>query len=263
MIVSHSHRYIHIKTRKTAGTSTSVALALQLNPGDACLRLDTEGRDYKFPKNIFINRYVNVEGRRFRLDAHASIEDIYITFPTTLDYHIITNERNPWDRLVSLFYWEKKIGHCPQEIGFKKYVFEHLPLTFAESELYYAGDIPLFDFIVRHEHLESDLRELGRFLKLPKPLTVQDIHLKGNVRKGAGYHSYYDAETIDYVQAMFARTIQLMGYEFDDPTVSRRPEPLASREHVRPRVAALALNRLMKKRRWKLPQFRLVRPRHA
>ena len=128
MIVSHKHRFIFIKTRKTAGTSIEVALA-QIAGEDAIVTpLDPpepqhDPRNYKggWPETL---RWAlaNPRGRghsllRFlrdmRIDRHC---DYYNHMPAWLlraqvghdtwdRYFKFCFERNPWEKVASLYSW--------------------------------------------------------------------------------------------------------------------------------------------------------------
>ena len=226
MIVSHHYNFIHIKTMKTAGTTTSVLLALQLKSGDMSLPLDTEDLDVTFPDDIFISRDVKRGDKVVNVGPHSTISNVYRAFRGIHSYKVIANERNPWDKVVSLYYWNKKIGTCPKDASFRDFVFKHLSMDTRNSEAYYCGDIPLVDHFIRYECLEEDLKQISRELSLPVEMDPTRFHFKGNVRAKRDYREQYDDDIAEYISVLFSKTINLFGYNFDDPRPSKMPKPV-------------------------------------
>ena len=109
MIISHSHRFCFIKTRKTAGTSIEVALAPLLPAGDWISPLEENGVDGNQKARPFTRELrKRIEGVRPR-NPHlpVSIIDDYFA-DETKGYFRFCVERNPWDKAVSAFFWLTK-----------------------------------------------------------------------------------------------------------------------------------------------------------
>ncbi|MAI91854.1 hypothetical protein [Ponticaulis sp.] len=239
MIVSHEHKYIHVKTQKTAGTTTAVLLGQQLVSGDATLPIDAEKEDITFPDGIVIKPTRELHGKQLKIDAHADIYNILSFFndtPNLFEYKIVANERNPWDRVVSLYYWHQKLGRVPEDVTFKRFLYDRLAMDFGARTEYYYQDIPIADYVIRYEYLHDDMAELGRYLGLSKPLELGGLHFKGGVRKDKDYREMYDDQMARYVEIMFSRTITLFGYKFDDPYPTKEFKPLPNNQHMKRRV---------------------------
>ena len=129
--------------------------------------------------------------------------------------------RNPWDRLVSLFFYR----------GFdKKYEnFEHFCLDFKDQEIEPIGLFNsklnsqfndqttwivgqngrlLVDFIGRYERLSDDFSKVCKILGIRKKLPHR------NKTDHAHYKKYYNPKTIEIVKRKYIRDIDLFGYEF-------------------------------------------------
>ncbi|MBV9787310.1 MAG: sulfotransferase family 2 domain-containing protein, partial [Chloroflexi bacterium] len=125
MIVSHKHRFIFLKTNKTAGTSVEIALSKFCGPDDIITAISVEdertrrelgyrgqqNHTLSFPRHLFSSwkgwllagghLYNHMSAREARSVLGKQIWDSYYKFCI---------ERNPWDRVVSLYYWR-----CQQE----------------------------------------------------------------------------------------------------------------------------------------------------
>ena len=105
MIVSHEHRFIFLKTRKTAGTSVEIALSgicgpddiiTPITPADEVLRADRRGPQ-NFESPPLVREATNHSPARKAREIVG--EDVW------RDYTKFTVERNPWDQVVSSYYW--------------------------------------------------------------------------------------------------------------------------------------------------------------
>jgi hypothetical protein len=95
MIISHKHKFIFVKTKKTAGSTLEKLLFPYLGENDICTgspRDDT-------PR---LNTSVT--------NGHMSWRQIQASIPEEWNtYYKFTIERNPWDKVVSSYFWHKLI----------------------------------------------------------------------------------------------------------------------------------------------------------
>jgi len=124
MIISHKHKFIFVKTRKTAGTSIEIALSaicgnddiiIPLPPKYERIRQELTGKSFqnclkkghKTPFNrphYTPNRHEMKQHFLFR--AHKSARFIKKKLAETVwnRYFKFCFERNPWDKVISMYY---------------------------------------------------------------------------------------------------------------------------------------------------------------
>lgn len=147
-------------------------------------------------------------------------------------YYKFTFVRNPWDRLVSAFFFLKAGGRNPKDTEWaRKYIykydsFENFVLSlknkkvrkiilnhqhFRPQHQYIIdenGRIP-FDFIGRIEHFENDFETIKAQLGLTGDLS----HTNKSIHKP--YSHYYNQETKNIVANIYKEDIELLNYSFD------------------------------------------------
>jgi hypothetical protein len=205
MIISNYAKFIFIKTRKTAGSTLEKLLYPYLSNLDVCTGSERDG----------VPSLNETTGK-----GHLHWLDIKQRYPEQFDnYWKFTIERNPWDKVVSSYYWHQKIkeerfGH----MDFETYIMncDLLPtdwLLYGES---YKNDTILVDKIYKYEQMEemySDLNEKFGFA-----ISKEQIHgtkLKGDIRKERDYRKLHTTKTIDKVSKLFKKEIELLGYTYE------------------------------------------------
>ena len=146
------------------------------------------------------------------------------------NYYKFSITRNPWDRAVSYFFWEKRRDPA---INPQKKIYHHLGVPFNELDqlrrlfsnyiknaswpnndcFYTINDQLCTDFIIRYEKLPEDYSKVVKKLGLPASTLPR---LKGGVRKQPYHYSdYYDEESIAIVADRHKNDIRLFDYEFE------------------------------------------------
>jgi chondroitin 4-sulfotransferase 11 len=145
-------------------------------------------------------------------------------------YFKFTFVRNPWDRLVSSYFFLRKGGLDPQDAKWAEeflrqfddfdsfvrgWVNEENIQTWVHfmPQHYFICDPDgkvMVDFVGRVENMENDFAyvasKLGCSRKLDKVNTSNQRH----------YSSYYDEETREIVRRVYARDIELFDYGFEE-----------------------------------------------
>ena len=152
--------------------------------------------------------YNHISARGIRTQLGARRWDGYFSF---------CFERNPWEKVVSRFYFAKGRGEF--DGSFPEFVrLGDLPSDFDQYSL--DGSTVGVDFVGRYEHLEKDLGiALDRIgVDRRPPLTRE----KGNYRPaGATVDALFDPETSRLVEIAFAREIAAFGYTPPEHLVAR------------------------------------------
>jgi hypothetical protein len=228
MIISHEHRFIFIKTRKTAGTSIEAYLSAfcgdkdvltPLRPPVAC----HDPRNYKGLFNPF--RELThpgdhgrsaifkdfVKRRRFR--NHMLGLQIRARVPAEVweNYYKFCVERNPWDKTLSHYH------HLRSKVEDLCSLDEYFAAGFKCSNYpFYTdrnGEI-IVDRILRYEDLDEELSEVLGMLDIPFDGKLS-VRAKGRYREDRRpYQEVLSDAQRRLVERMYRQEIELMGYEF-------------------------------------------------
>lgn len=229
MIISHRYRYIFFKTGKTAGTSIEIALSKFCGPSDVITpiaKLDEHqraGLGYRGAQNHFIpfSRYsiqdwsrLLTSGKRARFYNHISAREVLARVGSNIwtDYYKFCFERNPWDRVISHYYWHYQREPRPP-IGDFINSRDLDMLTTRGFNIYTINGQTAVDRVCLYENLDKELEEVAERLGLPERLSLPLA--KGSARKDRRHYrdvlSQADGEKI---ASMFARETALFGYRF-------------------------------------------------
>lgn len=238
MIISHTHKFIFVKTRKTAGTSIEAALAQLCGPEDM-ITSDGSPRTqqgfYREHARNYDARYLPIREmilqdsvlglarsvrdwwRRPKYYNHiAALSAMARTDPTIWrGYYKFCFERNPWDKMMS-FYWFVHRDKIPN-LDFNEYVLSK-PI-FRTKDQHYCSDWnrytrwnriivdKVYDFSDIHGGLADALTRCGVSREAIEALDVP--RLKSSTRKARGVMS---RAASDRLREVFAHEIAAFGY---------------------------------------------------
>ena len=234
MIISHKHQFVFLKTTKTAGTSVELALSRFCGPNDIITPLSSEEEQIrreiggKPPQNYRPTSFVQYTGRdlwkllsrgksprRYREHMPASRIRRRVGHETWNQYFKFCITRNPWDRVISQYYWRQR--NLRQEE--MPSIMEFLDSKHTQSllrkgfELYTLKGQVAVDRVCRYESLGKDLEEVRKHLGLPEPLELPKA--KSGTRKDKRHYSDVLSEAEkDRIADLFRDEIELMGYRF-------------------------------------------------
>lgn len=230
MIISHKYKYIFIKTNKTAGTSIEIALSKFCGDTDIITPIspnDEETRKrlgYRGPQNYLsplrdygiknIATLLLKGERKYRYFNHISAEDIktYIGDEIWNNYYKFCFERNPWDRVISLYYWRYRSEPKPTITEFLE---SDVPLALKNkgSRLYTIDGKVVVDKVYRFENLAEELETVRKLLGIPDKLDLPMA--KSSFRKDKrNYREILNDTQKEIVARIFRDEIRLFGYEF-------------------------------------------------
>jgi hypothetical protein len=222
MIISHSRRFVFVKTRKTASTSVEVFLHQSLNVRDIWTPLSdpkVAGNryysiwpfDFAAARSRKVRRWLGKQNGLylFYLHDHSSSKELYKFYSS----HRFTNyfkfcfDRNPWDYVVSLYQYEmRKLDRVPD---FDTFVYTHaIPRN---SDLYTIDGREAVDAIYRYEELDVTMQQLVVRLGLADCTLARH---KSSLRPGRDYRDYYTPATRDRIAHLFAPVIERLNYDF-------------------------------------------------
>jgi hypothetical protein len=230
MIVSHEHKFIFLKTKKTAGTSIELALSAlcgdrdvitPLTEIDEALRANGRGAQnwrlhgwWGSPRPFHKRRSLKFTAEDYGFYNHMPAEQARAALnddKTWQSYFKFAFDRNPWDRQVSFYHHRYRREDTPPP--FANFIKGDRRARINNYEIYSIGGDVAVDFVGRYESLEDDLKhalsQVGLTLEKPLP------RAKTTFRKSdKPYRDYYDADTCAIVGDWYQREIKLLDYAF-------------------------------------------------
>lgn len=202
MVISHRHKFIFIKTTKTAGTSLEVFLSNVCGDEDVFTPIIPHVEPHR-PRNFESQGFFNhMPGQQIARLISPEIWDNYFKFCV---------ERNPWDKTLSHYHMVKNYSKTPLSLG-KYFQEKFFPKDFPKYTNK-KGKI-LVDKIIRYETLDQELSSLFADLGIPFNGTL-GIWAKSTYR--TDYRNYREVLTSQQaaeIAFFFSQEINLLGYEF-------------------------------------------------
>lgn len=172
---------------------------------------------------------------RFTVQGHdlrnPSYQDLYLYQKDKKDVFSFAFVRNPWDRLVSSFFYLQDGGNCAEDNDDKKkYLSKWGKLDFdkfvkdlainneilkqihfkPQHEWIFKNGICLVNKIYPFEKLTESLSNINQ--NIEKTVMYNLKHINKSNRKD--YREYYNKDTIKIVANVYKKDIQYFGYEF-------------------------------------------------
>ena len=244
-IVSHSRKFIFVRPNKVASSSIMVSLSRFCAEDDVVVDLP---RSEPVPDHNALGQVARRNTHAFddlpRADqAHPPAATVRRIVGTAAwdDYFKFSVVRNPWDWLVSLYWWRLHVWRenvtCPpspkarlfnprrrwrlmqtRRSEIKRNIERALRRGWHEPKLerwpkfYLIDERPCLDFYVRFEHLQADYDALCRRLQLPIGPLPRTKHWFRP--KSLRYRDCYTTWSRDYVARRYARLIDIFDYRF-------------------------------------------------
>jgi hypothetical protein len=230
MIISHKYKFIFLKTAKTASTSIEIALSKHCGkkdhitlmlPEDEQLRSSLQypgAQNYLSPiwdysVKEMLDLVLGRSGKKERYFHHISAEAVkkQIGKKTWSEYYKFCIERNPWERIISMYYWVCKSEPRPTMDEF----LESEPPQWLKkfgSDIYTIDGQVAMDKICLYENLEEELEEVRLRLHIPEKLQLP--RAKAQYRKDKrSYREILNEEQIKKIGELFRQEIKLFGYD--------------------------------------------------
>lgn len=228
MIISHEHRFIFIKTAKTAGTSIEVFLSPQCGPEDVLTPITppVEGHE---PRNYsgMVNAFQQVRlrdgllaalrsplAKRKKFYRHMPAWVVQTRVPRSVweGYYKFCVERNPWEKVLS-HYHMTNFRHDGL-LSLDEYLAQgKFPLNYRRYTDPTGSKI-IVDRIVRYENLMAELGEVFGQLNIRFDGAL-GVRAKGEYRSDRrAYQEVFNKEQRQLIARAFAREIEIHGYRF-------------------------------------------------
>ena len=221
MLLSNEHRFIFVKTRKTASTSIEISMARYMrDPTDIITTITPEDEGQRAMFDVGPRNWEGPEGERIYQNHMTAVEIAELQPNCWHEYTCWTVERNPWSKCVSMFHWLQEYrswapGEAELKVGFKDWLLSEradLPINWWH---YTIHDQLIIADVLRYEHLREELTKLCDRIGIPWDGWLPNA--KSQFRPAdVPYSAYYDDETRAYVAHVFRMEIQRWGYEFEE-----------------------------------------------
>ena len=229
MIISHKHRFIFIKTVKTAGTSIEVFLSQHCGPDDVVTPIQPPAEGHQ-PRNYngFVYPMVDVVKQPFGpfsdlCQPFAKREKFYNHMPGWLiqkrvgpeiwdGYFKFCVERNPWDKVLS--HYHMNASRAGGVLTFDDYLARgKLPINYPRYTDF-SGKKIIIDRVVHYENLLTELAQFFAQINVPFEDNL-GVRAKSEYRTDrTPYQSVFSDEQRGIVDKAFVREIELHGYRF-------------------------------------------------
>jgi hypothetical protein len=197
VIISHTHRFIYLHSRKTAGSSIGVTLSRFLRDGDVAMGYagPTLRAGHRPPDWQACWRWLRPGDLRFHYPrVHAHMRMMRARYGTTgthmtaaavkalvgeeiwSSYTTFSFERHPFDRIISFFYWRTRpLAKPPTFAAFVQALDAEDAQFLARYNLLNHSNLPIYSInaelavnvVGRFEYLADDLAQIAARIGLP------------------------------------------------------------------------------------------------
>ena len=204
MIVSHKHKFIFIKTVKTAGTSIEVELNKILGPDDIATPVAPPVKGHE-PQNHDGNV-------KMRLENHMTARSIrdYVGERIFNDYFVFCVEREPVEKCISYYSMLKNSpfhSKGNRNMSFKHYMSNgQFPI---DVDKYVDENKNIMaDKVIKYENLTDELREIGERLGFK-------IDMKSKVKSGFRENFHVNKSHVKTIYKAFEESNFFTGYTME------------------------------------------------
>ena len=210
MIVSHECKFIFVKVKKTASTSIEIALSQFCGDRDILTRIHND--DEKIRADLGYTGQQNWKASSLYHHVPAGIIRNVVGEAVWKGYFKFCFERNPFDRAISQYYWDTRLGTGSRP-DINDYILSLGPKKISNWYMYSEKDEIVVDFVGRYENLLEDLKVVEDRLGFPEPLTM--VHSKGQHRENrAHYSEILNEECRARIEKICAREIREFDYRW-------------------------------------------------
>lgn len=225
MLISHQHKFIFIKTKKTAGTSLEIALSKYLGADDVITPISPEDQHirntlgYRGPQNYCLpyRHYSGLDylklfaGKKLSYYNHIPALKVraYLGEPKWNSYYKFCIERNPWEKTISAFYF--RYPDPQKRLPISEFINSREIEGFQSFEIYTQSGKAIVDFIGRYEKLDEDLAVIAKRIGLTEPLILPRAKSGFRADKRPYTEILSDSEQ-ERIRQVFSREIALLGY---------------------------------------------------
>jgi hypothetical protein len=210
VIVSHKHRFVFIKTRKTGGTATQIALSRLTGPNDVVTPI-LDPRDEPHLAGYEARNFEGTKGANGEEHLSAAETIRFVGTDVWETYLTFAVERHSWDKAVSLYFYNtsRRAVRPP----FRDWLRDIDWWRLSNVHHYTVDGTVVVDRMLRYESLQDDLDDVCRRLGVP-PVDLPRVKIDYRPAETRDYRVMYDDESVQIVADVCRREIELFGYVF-------------------------------------------------
>ena len=218
MLVSHRHQFIYAKTLKTAGTSVESYFE------PYCMAEGTWSQAEHRPETVTAHGIIGHRSAGQRADRqwwnHMTAERIrrQLGDEQWARYYKFCVIRNPFDKALSMFYFQKQRGVFTPVGDTEPEQFEHWAaseLLYSDRHIYVMEDRVAMDTLIRYESLTQDIERVCVHLGLPWQPERLPHFTSGFRPRAATPRAIYTARAVELVATVYDFELKTFGYRFD------------------------------------------------
>lgn len=223
MLVSNHKKFIYFKTKKTASTSVEIFFESYCVPDAAHMPQHSTGQ--------LVSSAGIVGSRR----EGANSTDVFFNHMPAIilleriglrqfnEYFKFCNIRNPFDKMVSRFWWilsnrntdTRYLQLSFEEVRarFNQYIVQTDARQLSNDRMsYFIGRESAADDYIRYEHLAEDLEKICNRLDVPYDAALIGRYNSGVRHIDEPFAAFYEQDAAEKVARIFAWDIQRFGY---------------------------------------------------
>ena len=202
-MISFEKNFLFIHTPKTGGNSTQEVL----------LAYSDDVKTTKNNNQDGLERF-GLRNSIYGTTKHSTLEQYYNVIRPDLfnDLFKFSTLRNPWDRMISLYFSPHRATQTWNRRNFLALLNSTPPLNHyicLRDDNGITGHTDI-DFLMRFEYLNEDFKTVCKKIDIPAPSLP-----KRNASTRQHYTAYYDDELVKLVSCKFAKEIELGDYAFN------------------------------------------------
>lgn len=228
MIISHKHKFIFIKTLKTASTSLEIALSKYCDHDDILtplIEIDENIRKekgYQCATNYHLKlhqwklrdyKYFIQKRKAPKFGKHASAKYIRSRVSSKIwNYYKFCFDRNPWDKAISLYYWQTR--NLKRRPPIELYLENILKMRLTNFGKYSKNNQIIVDDVFKYEKLPESLEII--YDKIGIDLSGSLIKTKNTMReKNSDYRSLLSTKQRELIEKTCSKEINFLKYQFN------------------------------------------------
>ncbi len=235
MLLCHQHKFIFLKTQKTAGTSVEIALSRVMTKDDIVTPLsrrwpwpseDEKTRQslgHQGPTNCLAPLQNYTPEELWRLISKGKLKKEFYNHMPAIEakakipemlwnnYTKISIERNPFDRAISTYYWRTR--RSKPSVDINHYIQTCPAIHLSNWNVYTIEDKIAANFMLSYENLSNDLKRLSETLNISPIIELPRERTKGQFRQDKRpWLEVLDQQSIDRIREVCEKEITAFHY---------------------------------------------------